>query len=203
MSRIKFFIDGFNVYHALEREASYHKYKWLDYSKLASLFVRRQDQIVEVLYFTALANWDVQKVNRHKLFISALKFKGVKVILGQFQKVERRCRNCHQHYYTFEEKKTDVNIAVELIKSAVKDEFDTALIMSGDSDLAPAVEAVKSLFPAKKVGVVIPINLRAALLKQVCDFHMKIKEKHLTASLFPDDIDLGSGIKLSRPPTWR
>jgi hypothetical protein len=56
MSRIKFFIDGFNVYHALERKASYHKYKWLDYSKLASLFVRRQDKIVEVLYFTALAN---------------------------------------------------------------------------------------------------------------------------------------------------
>jgi hypothetical protein len=124
MSRIKFFIDGFNVYHALEREASYHKYKWLDYSKLVSLFVRRQDQIVEVLYFTALANWDVQKVNRHKLFISALKFKGVKVIL------------------------------------------------------VPAVEAVKLLFPAKKVGVVIPINWRAALLKQVCDFHMKMKEKH-------------------------
>lgn len=203
MSRVKFFIDGFNVYHALEREASYHKYKWLDYSKLASLFVRRQDQIVEVLYFTALANWDIQKVNRHKLFISALKFKGVKVVLGQFQKVERRCRNCHQHYFTFEEKKTDVNIAVELIKSAVRDEFDTAIIMSGDSDLVPAVEAVKTLFPAKKVGVVIPINWRAALLKQVCDFHMKMKEKHLKASLFPDEIDLGRGIKLSRPLTWK
>jgi uncharacterized LabA/DUF88 family protein len=203
MSRIKFFIDGFNVYHALEREASYHKYKWLDYSKLASLFVRRQDQIVDVLYFTALANWDVQKVNRHKIFISALKFKGVKVILGQFQRVEKRCRNCHQHYYTFEEKKTDVNIAVELFKSAVRDEFDTAIIISGDSDLVPAVEAVKTLFPAKKVGVVIPINWRAVLLKQVCDFHMKMKEKHLKASLLPDEIDLGGGIKLFRPPTWR
>lgn len=203
MSRIKFFIDGFNVYHALEHEASYHKYKWLDYSKLTSLFVRRQDQIVDVVYFTALANWDIQKVNRHKVFISALKFKGVKVILGQFQRVEKRCRICHQHYYTFEEKKTDVNIAVELIKSAVKDEFDTAIIMSGDSDLVPAVEAVKALFPAKKVGVVIPINWRAALLKQVCDFHMKMKEKHLKASLFPNEIDLGDGIKLSRPPNWR
>ena len=202
MSRQKFFIDGFNVYHALAHDARYHKYKWLDYSKLASLFVRQQDQIGDILYFTALANWDMQKVNRHKVLIAALKFKGVKVILGQFQKVERRCRKCHQHYYTFEEKKTDVNIAVEIMKSAVKDEFDTAIIMSGDSDLVPAVEAVKTLFPAKKVGVVIPINWRAVLLKQVCDFHMRMKEKHLQASIFPDEIDLGGGIKLSRPSTW-
>lgn len=203
MSRVKIFIDGFNVYHALEHEANYHQYKWLDYSKLAGLFVRRQDHIVDVLYFTALANWDIQKVSRHKVLIAALKFRGVKIILGQFQKVERRCRKCHEHYHTFEEKKTDVNIAVELMKSAVKDEFDTAIIMSGDSDLIPAVEAVKALFPAKQVGVVIPINLRAALLKQVCDFHMKMKEKHLKGSLFPDELDLGDGVKLTRPPVWR
>jgi hypothetical protein len=31
---------------------------------------------------------------------------------------------------------------------------------------------------------------------------MKMKEKHLRASVFPDEIDLGGGIKLSRPPTW-
>ncbi len=62
MSRIKVFIDGFNVYHALEHDAKYHKYKWLDYSKLASLFVRRQDQIVDVLYFTALATGTFRKL---------------------------------------------------------------------------------------------------------------------------------------------
>jgi uncharacterized LabA/DUF88 family protein len=149
-----------------------------------------------------LANWDIQKVNRHKVFLTALKLKGVKVILGQFQKVEKRCRKCHQQYHTFEEKKTDVNIAVEILKAAVRDEFDTAIIMSGDSDLVPVIEAIKTLFPAKRVGVIIPINGKAALLKQVCDFHMKMKEKHLKASLFPDEIDFGSGIKLLRPPSW-
>ena len=202
MSRVKFFFDGFNVYHSLQREARFHKYKWLDYSKLARLFVRRQDRIVDILYFTALASWDVEKVNRHNVLIAALKFRGVKIILGQFQKVEKYCQKCHQRYSTFEEKKTDVNIAVELLKSAVRDEFDTAVIVSGDSDLVPAIEAVKALFPAKKVGVIIPVNGRAALLKQVCDFHMKMKEKHLKSSILPDEIDLGSGVKLVRPASW-
>jgi len=202
MNRVKFFIDGFNVYHALDREAKFHRYKWLDYSKLTSLFIRRTDQIAEILYFTALANWDIQKVNRHKILISALKHKGVKIVLGQFQKVEKRCQQCHQRYQTFEEKKTDVNIAVEMMKAAVRDEFDTAIIISGDSDLVPVVEAIKALFPAKRVGVIIPINGKAASLKQTCDFHMKMKEKHLKASTFPDEIDLGGGVKLFRSPSW-
>jgi len=83
-----------------------------------------------------------------------------------------------------------------------RDEFDTALIISGDSDLVPVVEAVKTLFPAKRVGVIIPINGKAASLKYACEFHMKMKEKHLKASVFPDEIDLGGGIKLLRPPSW-
>ncbi len=202
MNRVKFFIDGFNVYHALHREAKFHRYKWLDYSKLASLFVRRTDQIVEVLYFTALASWDVQKVNRHKVLLAALKHKGVKVVLGQFQKVEKYCQQCHRRYQTFEEKKTDVNIAVEIMKAAVRDEFDTAIIVSGDSDLVPVVEAIKALFPAKRVGVIIPINGKAESLKQACDFHMKMKEKHLISSVFPDEIELAGGIKLLRPRSW-
>ena len=202
MNRVKVFIDGFNVYHALQREARYHKYKWLDFSKLATFFIRQQDQIADVVYFTALANWDIQKANRHKILIAALRFKGVKIILGQFQKVEKHCRKCHRHYSTFEEKKTDVNIAVEILKSTVKDEFDTALIVSGDSDLVPVVEAVRGLFPTKRVGVVIPINGRATLLKQVCDFHMKMKEKHLRSALLPNEMDIGGNITLRQPLSW-
>jgi hypothetical protein len=41
----------------------------------------------------------------------------------------------------------------------------------------PVVEAIKLLFPAKRIGVIIPINGKAESLKQACDFHMKMKEK--------------------------
>ncbi|MDP2944811.1 MAG: hypothetical protein Q8N86_00415, partial [Atribacterota bacterium] len=61
----------------------------------------------------------------------------------------------------------------------MQDKFDKAYIISGDSDLIPSVEAVKALFPHKQIGVIIPIGRRAELLKLKCDFHMKIKEKHL------------------------
>ena len=123
-------------------------------------------------------------------------------MLGQFQKVTKKCRKRNRSYNTFEEKKTDVNIAVEILKSAFQDEFDTAILLSADSDLAPAIEAVKTLFPSKSIGVLIPINWRAELLKQVCDFHMKIKEKHLRSSQFSEKISLGDGKVLTKPPSW-
>jgi hypothetical protein len=49
MKRIIFLIDGFNVYHALDSEPKYHKYKWLDYSALAKCFVSPKDPIVDIL----------------------------------------------------------------------------------------------------------------------------------------------------------
>ena len=106
-------------------------------------------------------------------------------------------------YKTFEEKQTDVNIAIQLFKLAIQDKYDKAFIISGDSDLIPSIEAVKSTFPNKQIGVIIPIGRSAEQLKQTCDFYMKMKEKHLNASMLPDVLNLGNGKKLERPTYWK
>jgi len=95
-----------------------------------------------------------------------------------------------------------VNVALSLFELAIEDHYDTAIIISGDSDLIPSIQAVKTTFPAKQVGVVIPIGRRAELLKQICDFHIKMKEKHLKTSLFEEEIDLGNNKKLICPSEW-
>ncbi|MBI2070965.1 MAG: NYN domain-containing protein [Elusimicrobia bacterium] len=202
MNRIAFFVDGFNVYHALQEEPAYIKYKWLDLIKLAKCFVGRNDTLTKVFYFTAYATWDADKVARHQMYVKALQGVGAEVTLGMFKYKQKRCRNCHKLYETYEEKETDVNIATMLLKTAVQDLYDSAVIVSGDSDLIPAVKAVKSLFPAKKIGVMVPIGRSAEDLKKNCDFRFKMKERHLQTSQFPDIIDLGEGAKLERPKTW-
>ena len=60
---------------------------------------------------------------------------------------ERRCSNCGVLRQTYEEKMTDVNIAVELLGDAQDDAFDTAIVMSGDGDLASPVRAVRERYP--------------------------------------------------------
>jgi hypothetical protein len=38
------------------------------------------------------------------------------------------------------------------------DQYDRAVIISGDTDLIPAIKAVRSTFPQKQIGVMIPIG---------------------------------------------
>ena len=74
-----FLIDGFNVYHALDDDPNLHKYKWLNYMKLVSLFYPGSHR---VLLFTALAPWGHANVRRHQSYLRALESKGVEVLFG-------------------------------------------------------------------------------------------------------------------------
>jgi hypothetical protein len=88
--------------------------------------------------------------------------------------------------------------------SPVSNNFEVAILISGDTDLVPALEAIKKTFPDKQIGVVVPIGRKAKELVDVCDFHMKMKEKHLRTSQFPDTIYLDPEKKvfIQRPKSW-
>jgi uncharacterized LabA/DUF88 family protein len=128
--------------------------------------------------------------------------KGVKIVLGKFKLRDKECRICKKMYQTYEEKQTDVNISAKLLQCAHNDTFDTAMLMSGDSDIVPAIKIVKETFPAKRIGLVVPIGRSAEEMKKVCDFHTKIKEKHLRNSQFPARIIIDAENFLDRPSTW-
>lgn len=203
MARTAVFIDGFNLFHSLDSTSAYHKYKWLNLAKLSQCFIGSKDALSDVFYFTTYATWDSRKLIKHQNYVKALQLMGVKVIFGEFRKVDRVCRVCGKSYRTFEEKRTDVNIAIHLFQTAVADIWDKAVVVSGDSDLIPAVEAAKKTFPNKQVGIVIPIGRRAEELKQVADFHIKLKERHLQTCQFNETINIDSKQVLKRPDTWR
>ncbi len=203
MYKTMVFVDGFNLYHSLHVKPSYHKYKWLDLKKLAQLLVGSKDTLIKVLYFTAYATWDQHKMIKHKQYVEALRSADVETVFGAFRYVDKTCRICHKRYKTFEEKRTDVNIAIKLFQTAINDLWDKALIVSGDSDLIPALAEIKKVFPAKQIGVVIPIGRRAEELKLVSDFHIKLKQRHLQTAQFQKELDLGDGKILKCPPSWR
>jgi uncharacterized LabA/DUF88 family protein len=202
MSRVSIFVDGFNLYHSLEDVRAYHKYKWLDLEKLAKCFISPHDTIEDLFYFTTYATWAPTKVAKHKDYVSALRTVNVKPVFGAFRYRDKKCQKCNRVYKTWEEKRTDVNIAIQLFSTAINDKWDKAFIVSGDSDLIPAIEAVKQIFPGKQIGIIIPIRRRAEELKQVADYHMKIKEKHLKTCQFPDNVHIGNGVNVQKPSSW-
>ena len=202
MARIAVYIDGFNVYHALQEVKALHKYKWLDYGALARCYIGAQDEIAQVYLFTALATWDQAKVARHQLYLRVLQKRGVRVVFGKFKRKDKICRLCHRQYQTFEEKLTDVNIAIHLYRGAHLDEYDRAILVSADTDIIPAIREVRQLFPTKQVGVVVPIGRYGMEMKQECDFHFQMKERQLARSQLPDEIDDPILGKVRRPATW-
>ncbi|HXG67249.1 MAG TPA: NYN domain-containing protein [Blastocatellia bacterium] len=204
MSRICFFIDGFNLYHALDDHPKYHKYKWVSLSRLARCYVtNRLDTVTGIYYFTTLATWDAGKVARHKTFIKAQEIEGVQVVYGEFKRKQKHCNLCHKNFWTVEEKQTDVNIALHLFQLAVLDRYDKAVIISGDTDLLPAVKTVRATFPTKQLGVVIPIGRASEDFKKNADFHYKMKEYQLQSSRMDNIINLGDGTQLVCPPNWK
>ncbi|MBM4158537.1 MAG: NYN domain-containing protein [Ignavibacteria bacterium] len=202
MNKIIFFIDGFNLYHALLNNPAYNKYKWLNYYRLAQCYIAKKDDLIDVYWFTALAIWNKDKVKRHKIYIKALENAGVKIVRGEFKKKTRKCRICHKSYSSYEEKQTDVNMALYLFKLAIQDKFDKAFLISGDSDLIPSIKTVKETFPDKQITVILPLGGRSESLKQSADSYMKMKEKHLQSSQFPETIIMKNGEIITKPKEW-
>ena len=154
-------------------------------------------------YFTALATWDMDKVARYKVLINALQTAGVDVIYGKFKKVTRKCRaTCRQSYQTFEEKETDINIAVTMLLETFKDTFDKALLFSGDSDMIAGVRGIKNIEPHKHIKVIIPYGRSSIDLVNHCDSSARIKRAHLVRNQFQNPIIAPNGALLQKPETW-
>ena len=80
---------------------------------------------------------------RQQVFLEALKDNPVDNLFGHFLSDTITCRNCGHTYTTHHEKMTDVNVSVELMKDAFQDKFDTAFLISADSDLVSPIRTIQ------------------------------------------------------------
>ena len=143
MLRLIAYIDGFNLYYGL-RSKGWRRYYWLDVHRLVENLLKPGQRLVTVHYFTARIRsrpGNQHTETRQRTFLEALAtLPDVHLHYGHYLAKPRRCPQCHATWKTFEEKMTDVNIAVELLCDAHNDAFDAAIIVSGDSDLTRPVE---------------------------------------------------------------
>jgi uncharacterized LabA/DUF88 family protein len=197
--RVSFFIDGFNMFHSLKSNA--WNCRWLDLRALCEKFLKSGEELGDVYYFTAYASWNPVRAMKHKTYINALMARGIKPVFGKFKKITRKCNLCHRSYITHEEKRSDVNIALYLFNSAAKNNFDKAVIVSGDSDMIPAIELEKADYPDKKIGVMVPYGLMAREIRDASDFQLKIKLGHLENSLLPKEMETSGG-PVAAPENW-
>lgn len=186
--RVVAFIDGFNLYHAIDDLGKNHL-KWVNLRKLCEHFTPTpQFELREIYYFSACATWRPDAYKRHREYVGALSSIGVTPVMGRFKEKDRHCFNCGSRWKDHEEKETDVNLALYVMLEAMRESFDRLLLISGDSDLAPAIRTIRREFPSKSIKVIAPVGRQYSmdLLNAAGGKHhgKQMKPFHLERSLF-------------------
>jgi NYN domain-containing protein len=204
MTPVSFYIDGFNLYHALVRFQD-HKVKWLDLAALAKRLISPASEVITgIYYFSAYADWLPEPMARHKEYVKALKATGVDCVMGHFKVKDRHCNSCGARWHTHEEKETDVSIGIHLVNDAYKSQYEKAYLVTRDSDLMPAVRMVRAEFPKKQiVAVAPPLMGHSNDLIAVCQLKKKITPTQINSCLLPQQIrDANGGVVATRPPKY-
>jgi uncharacterized LabA/DUF88 family protein len=202
------YIDGFNLYHGL-RDRYGHRYLWLDLAQLVK-HLRPRDSILAVRYFTAVVRNDPPAQARQQAYLHALQTHcgaQLQIVHGRYQAKQQACRSCGATWTSYEEKETDVNIAVSLVADAAASSADLALLISADSDLCPAIRTARTVAAGRQArfGIVaaFPPRRYSHEVKRLIPGAFTLSHQDIRNSLLPDTvIDATSGRKFIRPREW-
>lgn len=216
MKTISFLIDGFNLYHSLIEAGKYFSMKslkWLDIQKLCTGYIStiglnlsEKFILKDIFYFTSLATHlqkkDPGKILRHNQYIECLRDTGIIDIKGRFKQKTVFCYKCKNNIIKYEEKETDVAISSKLIEIFHKDICDAVVLLTGDTDLAPAIKTSKLLFPDKKIVTCFPFKRKNKELANLSDFSFKINMNSYIKNQFPDPYIKSDGKAIHKPKEW-
>ena len=200
--RVVAYIDGFNLYFGM-REAGYDNCRWLNIKKLVESLLKSHQELLSIKYFTSRVSNSPDKQKRQSTFIDALESTGIKIIYGKYQDGSTECKRCGNIWPTSKEKMTDVNIATAIIIDAYKNEFDMAMLISGDSDLTPPIKEVHNLFKDKRVFIAFPPKRHNSSMALVAKGSEIIGRKKLVDARFEEEVISKTGYKLKIPPEWK
>jgi uncharacterized LabA/DUF88 family protein len=205
--RTNVYIDGFNLYYGAIKGGPH---KWLNLEHFFRA-LRPSDQIQHIYYFTAMVDGPARQ--RQETYLRALStLPTVTVIYGRHKIKQVKCKvhGCGhtglREFNKYEEKRTDVNIAIQMLDDAYRNACDQFILVSGDADLVPGVNMVKLNFPEKQIIVYIParspIRGAAVELRASADRNKNLPLNLLKHAQFPSQVPDGAGGFIAKPAGW-
>jgi uncharacterized LabA/DUF88 family protein len=211
MMQVGFLVDGFNLYHSIleiERNTEYCT-KWLNINSLCKSYLHhlgKQAELQSIHYFTALPHHLTEqhpdRVNRHNKYLKCLASTGIEIHIGRFKEKTVFCKNCRTWFIKHEEKETDVALGVTIVELFFKKLCDAVVVVTGDTDLLPATEKCRFLFPDKKILFVFPYKRKNKELKIKFPDSFRINVKQYIKHQFPNPVVLSDREEIYKPDTW-
>jgi len=219
MSRTIVYIDALNLYY---RALRFTTHKWLNLEALARLSLPATCNVVAINYYYAPVSGrtDPAAPNRQRAYLRALKtlplvsayqgnFIASRVWAGLIHPLEFRPvhwlkliypRPVVTRVWKTEEKGSDVNLGVHLVRDAFQNRFDAAAVLTNDTDFVEPVRIVTA-----EVGLPVillsPVNTPATSLMKHATSVRHIRP-YLGPSQFPNLLVDARGRPIHKPPTW-
>lgn len=204
MARIIVYIDGSNFYHL--SKLNFNKFV-VDFSILINLIKKSDEEIIKIKYFNSPLNKQEEplKYSEQMKFFDKLKKTPLmeldlgKLVKRPINKINVFCPNCGlkkidnlscpsckreisiDSVYKASEKGVDVKIALGILVDALNDEYDSAFLISGDSDFIPAIDFVQSKLNKKVIYCRFP-KPKTRELMNVCSETRIITQDIITNS---------------------
>jgi uncharacterized LabA/DUF88 family protein len=212
--RTNVYIDGFNLYYGCLKGTNH---KWLDLAAFCEAsFPPPRNQINRIRYFTAHVNArpnDPQQPQRQQTFLRALRtIPHLEVHLGSYLEKPTRMP-LHPlpavgpktvMVMKSEEKGSDVNLASYLLVDAFENDYEAAVVISNDSDLAEPIRLVKRKF-GKPVIVLHPCGPGRTLsyeLRMSASKSLRLNASLLPSCQFPPTLTDAAGRTIHKPASW-
>jgi hypothetical protein len=202
------YVDGFNLYYGCVKGTPY---KWLNILELCHLSLPAHFQVNRIRYFTARVQprpSDPQILVRQQTFIRALEtLPMLSTHYGNFLESHVRMPLVDPPksgpmtalVIKTEEKGSDVNLATYLLVDAYEGDFEAAVVITDDSDLAEPIRIVRQRL-RRHVTVLSPRG-KSRRLAQVATRFRQIDPKHLATSQFPSTLTDTHGV-ITKPAKW-
>lgn len=170
-NRIIVYIDGSNLYFKLKNLLIPHTSQF-NYRGLAQ-YLTQQDTLCTIHYYVGLVktgrvNDKTRKIHQGQVnLFNTLRDQNINIHTGYLMKNNN----------VYHEKGVDVNIAVDLLVGAYENLYDTALLISSDTDLIPAIKKIKHL--GKKLGYIGFSHSPSIALKNFATFFRLLNKQEL------------------------
>lgn len=165
-------IDGSNFYHKVKKITPTLHLTDFDYKTFIHSLIDSKNKLMVVYYVGEIKNIRNSKKNQHLYTNQQNLFKTLRN-----QKISIKLGYLLLSNGVYHEKGVDVQIAVDMVRGAIKNEYDTCFLISSDTDLLPAIHTAKE--ENKKIIYVGFENFVSRALAKNCSSHIILKKQEL------------------------
>ncbi|MBK66151.1 MAG: hypothetical protein CL769_04280 [Chloroflexi bacterium] len=163
--RVMVFIDGSNLYHVLNQHFSRNDIKFGKFAEKLS----GDRNLVRTYYYNIKQEQRGRASEDQEKFLSAL---------YDIPYLEVKLGIVKQRGDAMVEKGVDMMIGVDILKNAYEDLYDTAILVSGDGDFYPALQAAKD--QGKHVEIAAFETNISPETARIADLHIKLNKTYFS-----------------------